>query len=98
MQPQWLIFPVLMTDPHTGVALAILRKLRQKNVIVYEETVVVISTAHGLKFIDFKVNYHTNQLEGVNAEFSNQPIEIEADFDKIKKIVDTKVNENIKKS
>ena len=88
----------LMTDPHTGVALAILKKLRQKHVIAREETVVVISTAHGLKFIDFKINYHKNKLEEVNTEFCNQPIEIEADLDEVKKIVHNRINENIKKA
>ena len=87
----------LMTDPHTGVALAALKKLRQKNVIAHEETVVVVSTAHGLKFIDFKVDYHRNKLKEVKEEFSNQPIEIEADLDEVKKIVHNQINENIKK-
>ncbi len=40
----------LYACPHTGVALAALVKLRQKGVIRENERVVVISTAHGLKF------------------------------------------------
>lgn len=41
--------------PHTGVALAALTKLREKNVIGKDDRVVVISTAHGLKFTSSKV-------------------------------------------
>ena len=86
----------LMTDPHTGVAFAILQKLKKKNIIAREETVVVISTAHGLKFIDFKVNYHRGQLKEVNAAFKNQPVELEADLDQVKKIIHERINKNIK--
>ena len=41
------------------------------------DRVVVISTAHGLKFVDFKVRYHEMQLEGVESQPSpNPPIEL----------------------
>ena len=53
--------------PHTGVALAALKKLLEKGVISKKERVVVISTAHGLKFSQFKVDYHSNQIPGFNA-------------------------------
>ena len=36
--------------PHTGVALAALKKLREAQTIGPDDRVVVISTAHGLKF------------------------------------------------
>src|SRR5207244_10300642 len=39
--------------PHTGVALAVLRKLAQRGVVGRGSRVVVISTADGLKFADF---------------------------------------------
>jgi threonine synthase len=41
--------------PHTGVALAALIKLRQRNVIGANDRTVVVSTAHGLKFTQSKV-------------------------------------------
>ena len=41
--------------PHTGVALAVLIKLRQSGQITGTERAVVISTANGLKFTDFKL-------------------------------------------
>src|SRR6202011_1422418 len=39
--------------PHTGVALAVLIKLRERQQIGPRDRVVVISTANGLKFTDF---------------------------------------------
>jgi len=89
-------FSGLMTDPHTGVALAALQKLKANNVIFNEETVVVISTANGLKFTDFKVKYHENSLEEVNVRYKNTPIEIEASIDVVKKLVHMKVEEIMK--
>src|SRR5215510_922034 len=49
--------------PHTGVALAALIKLLKAGKIDKAERVVVISTAHGLKFIEMKVKYHQRQLD-----------------------------------
>lgn len=57
--------------PHTGVALGALFKLREKGVISKEESVVVISTAHGLKFSEFKSNYHEKKLEGISSKYAN---------------------------
>ena len=86
----------LLTDPHTGVALAALQKLKKKNVIGKKETVVVISTAHGLKFINFKVDYHKRALEEVTSQYFNPPIELDANIDAVKKIVHEKINNNLK--
>jgi threonine synthase len=47
-------------DPQTGVALAATIKLTRTGAIPKGSTVVVISTAHGLKFIDFKLHFHNN--------------------------------------
>jgi threonine synthase len=57
--------------PHTGVALGALFKLREKNLISSEESVVVISTAHGLKFSEFKAGYHEQKLEGISPKYAN---------------------------
>jgi threonine synthase len=66
--------------PHTGVALASLKKLLLKGVIKPTERVVVISTAHGLKFSQFKVDYHHNQLAGIDAVYANPPQELPATY------------------
>jgi threonine synthase len=48
--------------PHTGVALAVLKKLVARGEITQKDRTVVISTANGLKFTDFKVRYHEGKL------------------------------------
>jgi threonine synthase len=69
--------------PHTGVALAALRKLVERKVIHGHERVVVISTAHGLKFADQKIAYHAGALEGIQGTQSNRPVESRADSKQI---------------
>jgi threonine synthase len=69
--------------PHTGVALAALIKLVKAGKIDRSERVVVISTAHGLKFADFKVNYHEGKLE-FPCRYSNRPVEVPASVDAVK--------------
>jgi len=70
----------LFNCPHTGVALAALRKLQKRGEVKPGDRVVVISTAHGLKFVDFKLRYHEMRLEGVVPEHANPPIELPADY------------------
>jgi threonine synthase len=75
-------------DPQTGVALAVTRKLIASGEIPPSSRVVVISTAHGLKFPDFKLSYHRGQLEGTSSELRNLPLEIEADTDQVRRALD----------
>src|SRR5262245_52493656 len=72
----------LFNCPHTGVALAVLFKLRERGQIKSHERVVVISTAHGLKFTDFKRRYHEGKLRGMASRHANRPIELPADYGK----------------
>jgi len=85
----------LFTCPHTGVALSALFKLTERKVIKPDEKVVVISTAHGLKFPDFKVRYHENNLasHGVKAQCRNEPIEVDADYEKVKAAILTTLDQ-----
>jgi threonine synthase len=69
--------------PHTGVALAALLKLLKAGKIDKAERVVVISTAHGLKFVEMKVKYHQRELE-FPCRHANQPIELPARLDAVK--------------
>jgi threonine synthase len=69
--------------PHTGVALAAMIKLIKSGKIDRSEHVVVISTAHGLKFTDFKVNYHEGKL-GFPSMYANKPIEVAANVSAVK--------------
>ncbi len=69
--------------PHTGVALAVLIKLLKTGKIEKSERVVVISTAHGLKFVEMKVKYHQRELD-FPSRHANQPIELPARLDAVK--------------
>src|SRR6266550_4785024 len=69
--------------PHTGVALAVLIKLLKAGKIAKSDQVVVISTAHGLKFIEMKVNYHQRQLE-FDSRHANEPVELPPRLDAVK--------------
>jgi threonine synthase len=62
--------------PHTGVALAAMIKLLEKKVISPKDRTIVISTAHGLKFSEFKVGYHEGKIPGVNSRYANRPLEL----------------------
>jgi len=64
--------------PHTGVALAALEKLAAAGTIGKGERVVVVSTAHGLKFADFKVGYHERSLVGIASHLGNPSVKVPA--------------------
>ena len=64
--------------PHTGVALACLEKLVAAGTIARHDRVVVISTAHGLKFTEFKTRYHEGGLGFVGAH-ANVPVRMGAE-------------------
>ena len=74
----------LFNCPHTGVALAAMKKLITRGLIQKSDRVVVISTAHGLKFVDFKVDYHRMELEGLVSENPNPIIELPAEYEKVR--------------
>jgi threonine synthase len=74
----------LFNCPHTGVAIAATRKLIERGLIKSSDRVVVISTAHGLKFVDFKLNYHNMTVADTIPEHPNPPIELPADYQKVR--------------
>jgi threonine synthase len=74
--------------PHTGVALAVLTKLVARGEVRKTDRVVLISTANGLKFTDFKLRYHEGKLEGVPATHARRPIELPNDYDAVIRAID----------
>ena len=74
----------LFNCPHTGVALAALEKLVRGGVIDRDQYVVVVSTAHGLKFVEQKVKYHRMELEGIESLHANPPIELPARYETVR--------------
>jgi threonine synthase len=79
--------------PHTGVALAALEKLVARGEIGKKQRVVVVSTASGLKFTDFKVGYHEGKLAGVpSPKHANKPYDLPHDYgavrDQVRRLLD----------
>ena len=73
--------------PHTGVALAALIKLRKSGEIDSSERVVVISTANGLKFTDFKLGYHMATIPQARPHHANLPTDLPNDYDAVRKAI-----------
>nr|WP_240695653.1 threonine synthase [Candidatus Chloroploca sp. Khr17] len=78
--------------PHTGVALAATIKLIDRGIIHPADQVVVVSTAHGLKFSRFKVDYHEHTLRDVVGQYANPPIELPAELDAVRRVLDERMN------
>ena len=78
-------------DPQTGVALAATMKLVKSRMILPSSRVVVISTAHGLKFAEFKTKFHLGQLPEVNPSLQNLPIPVPADAAAVRAAIDGRI-------
>jgi threonine synthase len=78
----------LFSCPHTGVALAALEKMAARGEIARDDRVVVVSTASGLKFTEFKVGYHAERLNGVRPALANPPIDLPNDYDAVRRAVE----------
>jgi threonine synthase len=78
-------------DPQTGVALAATTKLVEARVIPDSARVVVISTAHGLKFAEFKTRFHQGQLPEANPSLRNLPIQVPADSSVVRAAIDGRI-------
>jgi len=85
----------LFTCPHTGVALVALFKMFQRGEIKPDDKVVVVSTAHGLKFPDFKVRYHEGALakQGIQSPYMNEPVEVDAEYEKVRAAILTSIEQ-----
>ena len=81
----------MYTCPHTAVALAAVEKLVRAKTIAPDERVVVVSTAHGLKFTEFKRAYHEGSLEAATSRHANRPIELPADVDAVRRAIDARM-------
>jgi threonine synthase len=81
----------MFTCPHTGVALVALKKLREGGVIGPNDRTVVVSTAHGLKFTQSKVEYHSSEIPDISSRFANPPISVADDFGSIMDVLRQKL-------
>ncbi len=83
----------MFTDPHTAVALAALKRLTEKGTIAHGDRVVVVSTAHGLKFSEFKTGYHESMLDDVKSRLANVPVKLPPDASVVRKLIDERLAE-----
>jgi threonine synthase len=81
----------MYTCPHTGTALAALFKLLQREVVQSHQRVIVVSTAHGLKFTPFKIGYHEGTLAEVESDLANPPVYLPADADIVRETIQRKL-------
>jgi threonine synthase len=82
--------------PHTGVALAVLIKLLAKQKISKTDRVIIVSTAHGLKFSEFKVGYHEKTLEGIKSVHANEPISVKPDAGLVREVLEKELAGRLK--
>ena len=73
----------LFNCPHTGVAIAVLLKMVERKQIDRDDRVIVISTANGLKFPEFKIDYHQSNLNEVRPRHVNSPITLKPNYDTV---------------
>ncbi|CAA2981320.1 threonine synthase, chloroplastic [Olea europaea subsp. europaea] len=66
--------------PHTGVALTALIKLRNSGIIGSTDKTVVVSTAHGLKFTQSKIDYQSREIKDMACKYANPPVKVKAEF------------------
>ncbi|KAL1563355.1 Threonine synthase 1, chloroplastic [Salvia divinorum] len=66
--------------PHTGVALTALMKLRRNGTIAAGDRVVVVSTAHGLKFTQAKIDYHSGRIPEMACRHANRPVSVKPEL------------------
>src|SRR2546425_7143330 len=79
------------TDPQTGVALAATIKLVKANVISPSSRVIVISTAHGLKFAEFKTKLHQGQLPEADPTLQNNLIQVPPDVAAVRAAINGRI-------
>ena len=78
----------MFLDPHTAVALAALEKKIADGTVSRESRVVIISTAHGLKFSEFKTGYHNKSLEGIQSRHPNVPRYLSPSVDEVRRVIE----------
>ncbi len=81
----------MYTCPHTGTAMAALFKLLQREVVQSHQRVIVVSTAHGLKFTPFKIGYHEGTLAEVESDLANPPVYLPPDADIVRDTIQRKL-------
>ncbi len=73
--------------PNSATAVAAFLQAREQGMIVPDERVVIVATAHGCKFSQATIDYHRGRLPGVSPRFANRIAEITADVGVIERLL-----------
>lgn len=79
--------------PQSAAALAGVRQAASDGRIGPNDRVVLVSTAHGLKFGEFKVRYHEGDLPGADSRRANRIIESDATADAVRRALDARLGD-----
>ncbi|CAM6054115.1 unnamed protein product [Sphagnum tenellum] len=82
----------MFTCPCTRVALTALQKLRDQGVIGPNDRTVVLSMAHGLKFTQSKVQYHSRELVNISNKFASPPVQAADSFGAVLDVLGQKLS------
>lgn len=74
-------------EPASAASVAGVKKLREKEVIASDESVVCILTGNLMKDSDTTVKYHLGELQGIDARRSNKPVQVEPSLDSIETLL-----------
>lgn len=74
--------------PQTAAALAGVRQAAARRELGSGDTVVLVSTAHGLKFTEFKVRYHEGTLPDAESRRANRPTTLPGNADAVRRALD----------
>jgi threonine synthase len=74
--------------PNSATAAAGFLKARAAGVIAAGESVVIVATAHGCKFSQTTIGYHTGRLAGIEPRHANRIVEADADAAAIVTLID----------
>jgi len=69
--------------PNSATAVAGLRKLVREGTIKKSDLVVVVATAHGLKFSETTIAYHEGRLPGITSRRANRPLPVTATIEAV---------------
>jgi threonine synthase len=61
-------------------------------VIGPNDRTVVVSTAHGLKFTQSKIAYHSKELDGLACKYANPPVAVADDFGAVMDVLRQKLS------
>lgn len=71
----------MLTCPYTYVALTVLFKLGNGGVIIKPTgRTIMVRIAHGLKFTQSKIDYHSKNIKDLACQFSNPLMQVKVDF------------------